>query len=173
MIELNKKLFKLRQQVGKISKDTNNPFYNSKYFDINSLLDHLQPLLDEHELLLTQPIGPDGVTTTITDIESGESLSSTLTLPNIQDPQKIGSAITYYRRYTLGSLLALQAEDDDGNKAPKPEKPKKPILRQGTPRWIDAVEKVASGKGDIATLKKHFQVDENIFNAEVRELQND
>jgi hypothetical protein len=39
-----------------------------------------------------------------------------MVLPNLQDPQKLGSAITY-RRYTLQSLLGLQAEDDDGNKA--------------------------------------------------------
>jgi hypothetical protein len=39
-----------------------------------------------------------------------------MVLPNLQDPQKLGSAITYYRRYTLQSLLGLQAEDDDGNK---------------------------------------------------------
>jgi len=38
------------------------------------------------------------------------------------DPQKIGSAITFYRRYTLQSLLGLQSEDDDGNKAIPPKK---------------------------------------------------
>jgi hypothetical protein len=38
-----------------------------------------------------------------------------MVLPNLH-PQKLGSAITYYRRYTLQSLLGLQAEDD-GNKA--------------------------------------------------------
>ena len=43
-------------------------------------------------------------------------------LPNLQDPQKLGSAITYFRRYTLQSLLGLQAEDDDGNKASAPIK---------------------------------------------------
>jgi hypothetical protein len=42
-------------------------------------------------------------------------------LPNLQDPQ-LGSAITYYRRYTLQSLLGLQAEDDDGNKQSAPQR---------------------------------------------------
>ena len=46
-------------------------------------------------------------------------LVSEIDLPNIQDPQKLGSAITYYRRYTLQSLLGLQAEDDDGNGSTK------------------------------------------------------
>jgi hypothetical protein len=43
-----------------------------------------------------------------------------MVLPNLQDPQKLGSAITYYRRY-IYSLLGLQAEDD-GNKASAPLK---------------------------------------------------
>lgn len=172
MSDLHKKLFKLRQHVGKISKDASNPFFKSKYFDINSLIGHLQPLLDEHNLLLTQPIEQSRVTTTITDVDSGESVSSSLNLPEIPDPQKIGSAITYYRRYTLASLLALQAEDDDGNKASKPERKGKPILRQGTDKWIEAVDKVASGKGTLDVLKKHYQVNENVFNAEVRDRQN-
>jgi hypothetical protein len=55
-----------------------------------------------------------------------------MSLPNIQDPQKLGSAITYYRRYTLQSLLGLQAEDDDGNTATKQVKEeRKPAFKEG------------------------------------------
>jgi len=42
-------------------------------------------------------------------------LASEMLLPEIQDPQKMGSAITYYRRYALQSLFLLRAEDDDAN----------------------------------------------------------
>ena len=52
----------------------------------------------------------------ILDLEGG-FVESSLELPANLDAQKIGSAITYYRRYTLQSLLGLQAEDDDGNGA--------------------------------------------------------
>ena len=38
-------------------------------------------------------------------------------LPDLQDPQKMGSAITYYRRYALQSLFLLQTQDDDGEGA--------------------------------------------------------
>jgi len=57
------------------------------------------------------------VCTMIIDVENGEEMISEMPLPNITDPQKLGSAITYFRRYTLQSLLALQAVDDDGNTA--------------------------------------------------------
>lgn len=111
------KLFEAKKEIGKISKDSKNPFYKSKYFDVNKLLEHIEPIMEKNNLLLLQPIIDNKVKTIIIDINSGEEVSSELALLNIQDPQKIGSAITYYRRYTLQSLLGLQSEDDDGNKA--------------------------------------------------------
>jgi hypothetical protein len=71
-------------------------------------------------LLLLQPLQGGKVITMIFDVESGESIQSDIDLPQIQDPQKLGSAITYFRRYTLQSLLSLQAVDDDGNLASQP-----------------------------------------------------
>ncbi len=116
------KLFKLQQEIGKISKSQENPFYKSRYFDINKLLEQLQPLLEKHKLLILQPLGhiegKPAIQTRIVDAETGDIVIATETpLPDIQDPQKMGSAITYYRRYSLQSLLGLQAEDDDGNSA--------------------------------------------------------
>ena len=111
------KLLEVQKEVGAISKDSKNPFFKSKYFDINSLIAHVQPLLEENGLLLLQPI-EDGVQySRVIDVESGASIESGLQLPSLNDPQKLGSAITYYRRYTLQSLLGLQAEDDDANLA--------------------------------------------------------
>ncbi len=108
------KLYKLQSEIGAISKDTTNSFYKSKYFDINTLIKQLQPLLEKNNLVLLQPITDMQVKSIIVDLDGG-SVESSMLLPDIQDPQKIGSAITYYRRYTLTSLLALQAEDDDAN----------------------------------------------------------
>ena len=122
------KLFKLINEIGKISKDKTNPFYKSSYFDINTLMEHLKPLLEKYKLLLIQPLsnvdGRPAITTTILDIEKDIEkeendimFSSTMTLPDLQDPQKMGSAITYFRRYALQSALCLQADDDDANYA--------------------------------------------------------
>ena len=73
-------------------------------------------------MVLLQPINEDRVCTEIHDLESGQSVSSCIKLPILTDPQKVGSAITYFRRYSLQSLLALQTDDDDGNKASQPTK---------------------------------------------------
>ena len=124
-MSIYKKLLEVQKEVGAISKDSTNPFHKSKYFDINQLIQHVQPILNEKGLLLYQPLKEGCVFSIIIDVESGENVESFLGFPhNEQNPQKVGSIITYYRRYTLASLLGLQAEDDDGNKASKPNKPK-------------------------------------------------
>lgn len=117
MKELLSALANVKKEVGTLSKTATNPFFKSKYFDINSLIEQIEPLMEKNGLLLLQPIELNHVQSVIYHIESGKSVMSSMQLPNLQDPQKIGSAITYYRRYTLQSLLGLQAEDDDGNKA--------------------------------------------------------
>ena len=119
-----KKLYKVQKEIGAISKDSTNPFYKSKYFDINSLIKQLTPILEKHNLLLLQPIENGEQYSRIIDIDSSDSVESSLSLPTDLDTQKIGGAITYYRRYTLVALLGLQAEDDDGNTASGKSMPK-------------------------------------------------
>ena len=124
-MSIYKQLLEVQKEVGAISKDSKNPFFKSKYFDINKLIEVVKPVLSKHGLILLQPIKDNNVYSQIVDSVNGDIIESCLELPNLTDPQKIGSAISYYRRYTLSSLLGLQAEDEDGNglKAkPKPEK---------------------------------------------------
>ncbi len=160
---INEKLFALQQEIGAISKDANNPFYKSKYFDINSLLKQLQPLLKKHKLLLIQPIEEDMVYSKILCIEGTGGVISGLKLPELNDPQKLGSAITYYRRYTLQSLLALQAEDDDGNVASgKTAKDKKRYLNRGTIEYSEAIKWLQQG-GNIEAIKNKFVAKKDVW----------
>lgn len=121
MKELLSKISEVKSEIGTLSKNASNPFFKSKYLDLGEILSNLEPILQKHKLLLLQPVLDNSVFTEIHDLESGEIIKSAIPLPNIQDPQKIGSAITYYRRYSLQSLLALQTDDDDGNKASQKE----------------------------------------------------
>lgn len=116
MKDLLKALANVKKEVGKLSKTETNPFYKSKYFDINSLIEQVEPLLEKNGLLLLQPIVNNEVKSIIYHCESENFVESSIQLTQFSDPQKLGSAITYYRRYTLQSLLGLQAEDDDANK---------------------------------------------------------
>ena len=117
-MSINQKLFDVQQEIGAISKDSKNPFYNSKYFDINSLINQVLPLLKKNKILLTQPVKDGKVWTILTCIETDTFKDGDIDLPlGIVDPQKLGGAITYFRRYGLASILALQAQDDDANNA--------------------------------------------------------
>lgn len=111
------KISAIKKEIGKLQKNADNPFFKSKYLDLNEILANLEPFLEIHKVVLLQPIKDNYVVTQLHDLESGEVLESSIRLPESMKPQDIGSAITYYRRYSLQSLLSLQAEDDDGNKA--------------------------------------------------------
>lgn len=138
------KLWRAKQQIGAVSKNAKNPHFKNNYADINALTKEVEPILLEHGLLMMQPIVDGYVSTVIMDAESGESISSSMQLPAIQDPQKIGSAITYYRRYTLQSLLCLQTEDDDAQTASQHVKNTKPSFPQD--RFENGLAKVESGE---------------------------
>lgn len=110
-------------EIGAIKKDSTNPFFKSKYFDINSLLAEVKPILNKHGVILLQGLtsidGKLALETKLMDKESEEIEAYTCPIPEGADAQKTGSAITYFRRYALQSLLALEAEDDDANLASK------------------------------------------------------
>ena len=114
-----KKLLEVQKEVAPIKKTEANPFFHSLYFDVNGILAALKPILNKHGLLLTQGIEANNdknvLETVVTSVDDGSSVSSHVLLPENLDPQKMGSAITYYRRYALQSLFALEAVDDDGN----------------------------------------------------------
>ena len=118
MTKLNEKLLEVQKEIGAIKKESENPYFKSKYFDINALLAEVKPILNKHELILTQALthidGKLALETTITTLD-GEKISDVCPVSENPDPQKQGSAITYFRRYALQSLLALEAEDDDAN----------------------------------------------------------
>jgi hypothetical protein len=141
-MSIYKQLLEVQREVGAISKDSKNPFFKSKYFDINKLIEVVNPVLSKHGLVLLQPIEDNKVVSRLFDAESEKCVESWLELPNLSDPQKIGSAISYYRRYTLSSLLGLQAEDEDGNglKA-KP----KPVQKQQVKNWEGLLKAVTDG----------------------------
>ena len=126
---LAQKVAKIKSEIGVMSKDKSNPFYKSSYFDINQLIQVIRPLEEKYNISITQPLTrseayafggvPSKPATLIrlriVDLDTGEEENYETPIPENPDPQKMGSAITYYRRYTLVSYLGIEAEDDDGN----------------------------------------------------------
>lgn len=116
---LVQKMLDIQLKLEPMVKDSKNPHFKSNYFDINSLLEVVRPILNEVGILIYQPVleveGRSVLRTSFVDTESGESLISDIRLIESDNPQKIGGCITYYRRYALQSMLGLEAQDDDGN----------------------------------------------------------
>ncbi len=147
-----KKLLEVKREIGTLSKNAKNPFFKSKYLELSDLLTAVEPVLQQHELILLQPIIDNKVKSIIYDIDGNIICASELELPNIQDPQKLGSAITYFRRYTLKSLLGIAEVDDDGNKASKPTPKAKPKATQ------DTLDKAHKKGASIIELEKYYSL---------------
>ena len=155
------KLANAKAEIGAISKDSTNPFFKSKYFDINNLLAHVEPILQKNGLICLQPIIDGSVITQIIDIDTEQIIESSIALTDERDPQKLGSQISYFRRYTLSSLLAIQAEDDDANSA----KPKtKPALQLDSEQFKKALQYM-SDVGDISAIEKKYSLSTQVKKA--------
>lgn len=120
--ELAKAMVAAQQSLGLVAKSSTNPHFKSKYADLATVLDAVLPALNGAGISLLQAPGGDidgNVTLTTTLLhESGEWMESTLTMrPTKSDPQGVGSAITYARRYAALSVAGAAPEDDDGNAA--------------------------------------------------------
>jgi len=106
-----------KSQFKPIHKNKVNPHFKSRYATLDEILEAIAPALLVNNLLLIQPtIVKDHITvlrTILIHAESGEQLESELTIPAIADPQKLGAAMTYYRRFSICSLLAIAPDDDD------------------------------------------------------------
>jgi hypothetical protein len=156
-LTLHQKLHRAKLAIGKVVKNAMS--HHSKYADLNAIMAEVEPVLLENGLILLQPIQGNSVCTQIIDIDSGAMLESCMDLPQGVNPQNMGSAITYYRRYTLQSALSLQAVDDDGEKASKEEQPKEIVKETlSTERFNNALIKIKAKEFTVEELKSKFHL---------------
>ena len=116
---LETQLLEFQKKISVIKKDSKNPHFKNTYASLTQILGEVKPVLNDLGILLTQPIKDGKVGTELS--YNGIKEFSFVDLPNNQTPQQLGSAITYFRRYTLASLLALEIDDDDAQMASKPK----------------------------------------------------
>ena len=113
-------------------KDSANPFFKSKYADLDSVWDACRDLLSANGLAVSQFPGTyselDKSMSLITILthESGEWISQEMSVPMSKvDAQGAGSCISYMRRYALAAVVGVVQADDDGNAASSP----KPVVK--------------------------------------------
>lgn len=168
------KLLEFQMAIETIKKDGANSFFKkpdgkaSTYATLPNILAEVKPLLNLQKLVLTQPIIGMEVKTIITDTESKETVESGITIPNNLNAQQIGSAITYFRRYTLSSLLSLEIdEDDDGNKASQKPPEKKPEMT------IEYATNFIKDSASIDELVKRFKSLSPAYQTQLKQLATD
>lgn len=114
-------LSKAQGELHAVKKDSLNPFFKSHYADLESIWDAVRATLAKNGLCVVQGIAHvDGVTGLVTTVghSSGQWIKSFTPLnPVKNDPQGMGSAITYHRRYSLAAMLGVVQTDDDGEVA--------------------------------------------------------
>ena len=130
IIEISKALSQLGAELGNATKNAKNPFYNSTYADLASILNYVKPELAKCGLSIVQSAkaGEDNhiVIETLIMHTSGEWIETAVNMPSVQtkqndkgdilmrnDAQTVGSAFTYGRRYGLSAILNISSEDDD------------------------------------------------------------
>lgn len=134
--ELAAALAKAQPAMRSALKSSDNPFFKSKYADLSAVWEACRSALHANGLTVVQGGEPgDGAHVTVSTMllhTSGQYIESSLTVrPTKPDPQGIGSAITYARRYALAAIAGVCTEDDDGNAASVHVAP--PAAQRATP----------------------------------------
>ena len=126
--ELSKALLAVQRNLQPAIKDATNPFCKNRYATLNSVMDSCRNALLENGVLLTQyPVPVEGenlgLVTKLVHVDTGQYQASLAVIPLAKpDPQAMGSAFTYGRRYALSAMLGIiSEEDDDGNAASAPK----------------------------------------------------
>lgn len=117
--DLATSLAKAQSEIKGAVKDSVNPFFKRNYADLESVWDAVRVPLSQNGLSVVQTTSftPECGTCVITTLlhSSGQWIEGTLPIAAVKnDPQSIGSAITYSRRYALAAMVGVYQTDDDG-----------------------------------------------------------
>ena len=131
---LNEAMLEFQKLSVTAKKDGKNPHFRSNYSKLESVIEAVNQG-NKFGLFFTQEIdyvwvshrdatSEVVVVTTVRHVNDDNTYVSKLPIilddASMKNPQKIGSAITYAKRYTLQAVYGLPSEDDDGNEASKP-----------------------------------------------------
>lgn len=122
IIKIAPALLAAQKKIGPAVKTGKNPFFHSNYSTLGDVMEACKEILNEHGIVVLQPVGVGNSGSYVETVllhESGEYISDRMMLavksPN--DPQALGSAISYARRYSLQSMCFIPSSDDDAESA--------------------------------------------------------
>lgn len=180
--ELAAALAKAQAEVGTVTKDSANPYFKSNYASLAAVWEATRPILSKHQLSVVQMPSHDEagyyVETQLMHSSGQWIRSRTYMKPAKDDPQGIGSLISYARRYALQAVTMICPDDDDGEAAmgrsasTKPLESSKPSTKVETPKAkaakpIEAPKEVASEPAENHKFngESHKQVFQKLMEA--------
>ena len=127
IVKLAEALSRAQATMKHAVRDADNPFFRSKYADLQSVVEASRPSLVENGLSIVQCTEGNKLWTMLLHT-SGEWVKGYIELKPMRqvkdkgweeshDPQSYGSCITYARRYAMAAIAGVATEDDDGNAA--------------------------------------------------------
>jgi hypothetical protein len=151
-------LLKAQSEMSNPKKGATNPFFKSKYADLNAVREAVIPTLNENGITVLQPIVHEdnkNFVKTILLHESGEMLESLTEIiyNKVNDAQAQGSGISYARRYALQSFVCVGSSDDDGNKASEISKPE---------ATKEIIEKAKKANASIIQIRSKYIVSKEL-----------
>lgn len=155
MKNLFKALAEFQSEVPAIHEDTKG--YNYTYSNLNTIFKVIKPLLKKHDLGFTQLLNGKNLKTIIYHVTSGENIESEVEIPqdvklnSMNTFQVMGSAITYYRRYSLSAALGLITDKDIDAKGEETKAVKKPFTKAN-------FEKAKAAKATIEIIKDNYTI---------------
>lgn len=150
--EIGKALAIAQGKIEGAKKDSENPFFKSKYADLAAVWDACRGPLSENGIAVVQTPRTEILENatvifvgTLLIHSSGEWISEELSaIPVKDDPQGIGSCVTYLRRYALSAFTGVAPEDDDGNAASQSNGKPVPVNKARAPKPVaEDVERLA------------------------------
>lgn len=153
--EFSKAFAKMQSELEQPLKNANNPFFKSKYVPLENVVSSITKAASKNGLSFTQfPSSDEQGNITVGTIvmhESGEWIEydPIKMKPAKSDPQGVGSAITYAKRYALSAIFGITSDqDDDGNEASRSTSKSAEMIDQVTYNdWMSRLEKVSAMTG--------------------------
>ena len=147
IVKIASALVKAQSAMGNAIKDAKNPFFKSRYADLNAVREAVLPVMNANGISVLQPtVHIDGKSFVETMLlhESGEFISSLteIIVNKINDAQQQGSGISYARRYGLQSLANIGADDDDAEHAVGRGSPRSSNIPVTVTNVVNSVDKL-------------------------------
>ena len=149
-------IIKFQNEVPILTQNTKG--YNYTYVDLAEIIRVITPILEKNNLGIIQPLESNGIRTILYHTESGDQIETFCEIPkdiqlkNMNFFQSYGSAISYFRRYSISSLLNLVSEKDSDARGE--QKKSKRTLDDAT--FKKALVSIEAGNYSVSELKENF-----------------